>query len=64
MKGAIKELSEIIATVTRLIGYVFLVLRACDVTDWPWYIVLLPQFVAIGLSLFFLFIIGIIDFTD
>ena len=42
MKGAIKELSEIIATVTRLIGYVLLVLRACDVVDWPWYMVLLP----------------------
>ena len=64
MKGAIKELSEIIATVTRLIGYVLLVLRACDVVDWPWYMVLLPQFVAIGLHLFFEIVVAIVDDDD
>lgn len=64
MKDGIKEFSKVINATTRWIGYILLVLRACDVVDWPWYIVLLPQFVAVGLALFFLFIFAIIDFSD
>ena len=64
MMGGLSEFSEILGSVARLFAYVFLVLRACDVTDWPWYMVLLPQFIVIGLHLFFAIVVAIVDDDD
>ena len=37
----------------------FIVLRLCDVIDWPWYVVMMPLWIPLALMIVF-FVIGIL----
>ena len=47
-----KPICRAISTTLRLLTYLFLALRACDITDWAWYVVLSPALVSLGIWLF------------
>ena len=64
LMSGLNDFIKILGCIARLLGYVFLILRACDVTGWPWYMVLLPQFIVIGLHLFFALVVAIADDDD
>lgn len=39
------SIPKVVKKVLDLLQIVFIVLRACDVVSWPWYVVLSPLFV-------------------
>ena len=39
------SIPRVVKKVAELMQIVFIVLRACDVVSWPWYVVLSPLFV-------------------
>lgn len=39
------SIPKVVKKVAELMQIVFIVLRACDVVSWPWYVVLSPLFV-------------------
>lgn len=58
-KGA--GLFSVFDMVCMLLTFVFAVLRACDVTDWAWYIVLLPLFIDAVITLATLIVIIVLS---
>ena len=48
----------------NLVTLVFVALRACEIVQWPWYIVLLPSIVAYAVVIIFVIIVGIFALVD
>jgi len=47
-----------------VLGVIFIVLKLVGVIDWSWWLVLLPEFVAIGFYLVLFALIGIANIAE
>ena len=52
--------STIFVKVLNFLTLLFCALRACDVITWPWYAIMAPVFIAYGIAIVGLVIIGIV----
>ena len=50
----------ILAKVLNFLTILFCTLRACDVITWPWYAIMAPVFIAYGIAIVGLIVLGII----
>lgn len=50
----------ILVKVLDFLTLLFCTLRACDVITWPWYAIMAPVFIAYGIAIIGLIIIGIV----
>jgi hypothetical protein len=57
-KNTGKSIGKVIGWLLKMTTTVFIVLRACDVIDWPWWKVMMPTFICIGFSLVMLVLGG------
>lgn len=57
-KNTGKSIGKVIGWLLKMTTTVFIVLRACDVIDWPWWKVMMPTFIGIGFSLVMLVLGG------
>lgn len=46
-----KSVGKIIGWICKMTTTVLVVLRACDVIDWPWWKVMMPTFISLGVVL-------------
>ena len=54
-----KERSFIAIRVAEIISLIYCCLRACDIIDWQWYLVMLPLLIVFG-GYLLLFLLGLI----
>jgi hypothetical protein len=54
-----KSVGKIIGWICRMTTTVLVVLRACDVIDWPWWKVMMPTFISLGVVLLILVFCGV-----
>ena len=54
-----KSIGKVIGWLLKMTTTVFIVLRACDVIDWPWWKVMMPTFVFFGFSVVMLAFCGV-----
>lgn len=52
--------STIFIKVLDFLTLLFCTLRACDVITWPWYAIMAPVFIAYGIAIIGLIVLGII----
>lgn len=51
--------ARVISTILRFLTYLFITLRACNIVDWAWYLVLSPALISFGVWLLFCMVLGI-----
>lgn len=59
-KGNKINASTIFVKILDFLTLLFCALRACDVITWPWYAIMAPIFIAYGIAIVGLIIIGIV----